>query len=132
MHIQKQRRTVSEKAEPRAEEGILVGFEGTKIYRVWIPGRRRITCTSTATFNEEFNNKLVEVDVIDDAIPFVAENPVTQEPLEFDLGGDSDVAKSDDEAEKASLEDEEVRSQLGEEPSECPDSRLQSSRDRPD
>src|SRR3984957_2934310 len=53
VHIQKGRRTISEKGEPRAEEGILVGFEGTKIYRVWIPGRRGITRTSTIKFTEE-------------------------------------------------------------------------------
>jgi Reverse transcriptase (RNA-dependent DNA polymerase) len=129
VHIQKQRRTVSEKAEPRAEEGILVGFEGTKIYRVWIPGRRGITRTSTVTFDEESNDELLEVDVIDDAIPYVDENPVTQEPLEFDLGGDSDVAKSDDEAEEG---EEPSDDQTGEEPSKYLDSRLQSSRDRPD
>jgi hypothetical protein len=88
VHIQKQRRTISEKAEPRAEEGILVGFEGTKIYRVWIPGRRGITRTSTVTFDEDSNDELLEVDVIDDAIPYDNENPVTQEPFEFDLGVD--------------------------------------------
>jgi hypothetical protein len=131
VHIQKQRRTISEKAEPRAEEGILVGFEGTKIYRVWIPGRRRITRTSTVTFDEESNDELLEVDIIDNAIPYIDENPITQEPFEFDLGGDSDAAKSSDEA-CSQFGEEPSDDQIGEEPSGCSNSRPQSSRDRPD
>jgi hypothetical protein len=43
------------------------------------------------TFNKEPNNKLVEVDVINNAILYVDENSVTQEPFEFDLEGDSNV-----------------------------------------
>ena len=83
------------------------------------------------TFDEESNDELLEVDVIDNAIPYVDKNLITQEPFKFDLGGDSDgdAAKSNDKAEKASLENKEVCSQLGEklsddqigeEPSECP------------
>ena len=53
VYIQKERRVRSEKLEPRAEEGILVGYEGNSIYRVWIPGRKGgIVRTSTVVFDE--------------------------------------------------------------------------------
>jgi hypothetical protein len=61
-----------------------------------------------------------------------SENQVTQEPFEFDLGGDSDPTKSGDEAERAKLEDEEANKQIDEEPSKCLNSRPQSLKDRSD
>jgi hypothetical protein len=135
VHIHKERRIVSEKGEPRAEEGILVGFEGSKIYRVWIPGRRGITRTSTVTFDEgeESYDELVEVNVIDDAVPYVSLDSATEESLDFEIEGDSDPANSGDEAEKADLKDKEANLQDGEVPPEPPqNSRLRSSKDRTD
>src|SRR3984957_1954616 len=104
VHIQKGRRTISEKREPRAKEGILVGFEGTKIYKVWIPSQRGITRTSTIKFTEEEPlEELVEVDVVADPIAF---DGLDQEAKEsFDLfKSDSNSTESSDEVEVADSE----------------------------
>ena len=54
--IPQELRQRSHKLEPRAEIGILVGYEGEHIYRVWIPGRKgfagHIVRTSNARFDE--------------------------------------------------------------------------------
>jgi hypothetical protein len=50
--IEKEKRVVSEKLAPRAEVGILVGFEGHYIYRVYIPLKRRVVRTSHCRFDE--------------------------------------------------------------------------------
>lgn len=54
--IPQELRQRSHKLEPRAEIGILVGYEGEHIYRVWIPGKKgfagRIVRTSNARFDE--------------------------------------------------------------------------------
>jgi hypothetical protein len=54
VHIQKERHTQSDKLGDRAEVGILVGYEGDNIYRVYVPSRRgnKIVRSSTVTFNE--------------------------------------------------------------------------------
>ncbi len=53
VHIPKQRRVQSDKLGDRAVKGILVGFEGNHIYRVYIPGRRGgIVRTSTIEVDE--------------------------------------------------------------------------------
>ncbi|KAI1007632.1 hypothetical protein K3495_g595 [Podosphaera aphanis] len=46
VHIPKEKRDVSEKLTPRAEVGILVGFEGNHIYRVYIASRSKEKITS--------------------------------------------------------------------------------------
>ena len=50
--IEKEKRVVLEKLAPRAEVGILVGFEGYYIYRVYIPSKRRVVRTSHYRFNK--------------------------------------------------------------------------------
>jgi len=63
VHIPKERRVQSEKLSERATEGILVGYEGDKIYRVYIPNRKGgVIRTSTATFDE---NELAKLDFND-------------------------------------------------------------------
>ena len=54
VHIQEERRTKSKKLADRAEEGILVGYEGDNIYKVYVPSRRgnKVVCLLTVTFNE--------------------------------------------------------------------------------
>src|SRR5258708_28741747 len=53
MNIPKERRVKSAKLAPHAEEGYLVGFEGSKIYRVYLPGRaQKIVRTSHCVFDE--------------------------------------------------------------------------------
>ena len=58
---------------PYREEGILVGFKGDHIYRVWIPSRRDIVRTSTAEFheNEGYQGKITSTLFI----PREAEDP---------------------------------------------------------
>lgn len=70
VHIAKERRTTSDKMEARAEEGILVGFEGTHIWRIWVPGRgRKLVRSSNVRFEESAINdskvKLKEIDVVE-------------------------------------------------------------------
>jgi hypothetical protein len=53
LNIPKERRVKSAKLAPHAEEGYLVGFEGSKIYRVYLPGRaQKIVRTSHCVFDE--------------------------------------------------------------------------------
>jgi hypothetical protein len=50
--IEKEKRIASEKLAPRAKVGILVGFKGHYIYRVYIPSKRRVVHTSHCRFDE--------------------------------------------------------------------------------
>src|SRR6202021_354505 len=57
VQIPKERRVTSEKVKERAEVGILVGYEGTHIFKVYIPSRRsplenRIVKSSNVRFDE--------------------------------------------------------------------------------
>ena len=53
VNIPKERRIKSAKLAPHAEEGYLVGFEGSRIYRVYLPGRaQKIVRTSHCVFDE--------------------------------------------------------------------------------
>jgi hypothetical protein len=57
VHIPKEDRVISEKLVPRAEVGILVGYEGSSIYRIYMPpklgrGKGRIVRTSHVRFDE--------------------------------------------------------------------------------
>ena len=50
--IEKEKRVQSQKLAPRAEVGILVGFEGHHIYRVYVSSRRKVIRTSHCRFDE--------------------------------------------------------------------------------
>jgi hypothetical protein len=50
--IEKEKRVVLEKLAPCAEVGILVGFKGHYIYRVYIPSKRRVVRTSYCRFDK--------------------------------------------------------------------------------
>jgi hypothetical protein len=50
--IEKEKRVTSEKLAPRAKVGILVGFKGHYIYRVYIPSKRRVVRTSHYRFDK--------------------------------------------------------------------------------
>ena len=53
----KERRVKSTKLVPHAEEGYLVGFEGSKIYCVYLPGRaQKIVWTLYCVFDESEPN----------------------------------------------------------------------------
>jgi hypothetical protein len=57
VNIPKERRIKSAKLAPHAEEGYLVGFEGSKIYRIYLPGRaQKIVRTSHCVFDESEPN----------------------------------------------------------------------------
>lgn len=53
IHIEQARRPQGDKLHDRAEVGILVGFESTSIYRVWVPSRRAVVRTSHVYFDEK-------------------------------------------------------------------------------
>lgn len=42
VHILIEDRTKAQKMDPRAQKGHLIGYEGTHIYKVWIPASRQI------------------------------------------------------------------------------------------
>lgn len=53
-----QDRVLSQKTIPRAEIGILVGYQGNHIYRVYVASRRTIVSSSNVTFDEKSLNSL--------------------------------------------------------------------------
>ena len=88
-----------QKLEPRAEEGILVGFEGSSIYRVFVPGRKGIVRSSTVVFDEA--EKLPDALQDPEKVPDEKEsetdpetdleiNPELESEPELDLGPDSE------------------------------------------
>jgi hypothetical protein len=50
--IEKEKHVALEKLVPRAKVGILVGFKGHYIYRVYIPSKRRVVYTSHCRFDK--------------------------------------------------------------------------------
>jgi hypothetical protein len=53
VNIPKERRVKSAKLAPHAEEGYLIGFEGSKIYRAYLPGRaQKIVRSLYCVFDE--------------------------------------------------------------------------------
>lgn len=52
VQIPVQKRVLSRKLDKRAEIGILVGYEGQHIYRVYIPGRQKVIRSSAVRFDE--------------------------------------------------------------------------------
>jgi hypothetical protein len=42
----------TQKLEPRAHIGYLVGYESTNIFRIWVPSRNEVIKTRDVTFNE--------------------------------------------------------------------------------
>ena len=73
VNIPKERRVKSAKLAPHAEEGYLVGFEGSKIYRIYLPGRvQKIVRTSHCVFDESEPPET----------PETPENPENQENYE--------------------------------------------------
>ena len=76
VNIPKERRVKSAKLAPHAEEGYLVGFEGSKIYRVYLLGRtQKIVRTSHCVFDE--SEPLETPEDLENP-----ENPENQETLE--------------------------------------------------
>ena len=52
-----EKRTRSEKLNPRAELGILIGYEGENIYKIWVPSRKgdKLVRSSNVRFDESKN-----------------------------------------------------------------------------
>jgi hypothetical protein len=64
VNILKERRLKSAKLDPHAEEGYLVGFEGSYIYRVYLPGRsQKIVRTLYYIFDELLLNQAESQDL---------------------------------------------------------------------
>jgi hypothetical protein len=81
VNIPKERRVKSAKLDPHAEEGFLVGFEGSRIYRVYLPGRsQKVIRTSHCVFDESaFNSTEVGTDhLIEDEVNNLTQNENTQ------------------------------------------------------
>jgi hypothetical protein len=79
INIPKERQVKSAKLAPHAEEGYLVGFEGSKIYHVYLPGRtQKIVRTSHCVFNKSEPLETPE----DPENPENPETPENQETLE--------------------------------------------------
>ena len=53
VHIPKDMRVQSQKLAERAEKGLLVGYEGNSIYRIWLPHKRRVQRSSSVKFLED-------------------------------------------------------------------------------
>ena len=69
--IQKEVRVVSQKLAPRAQVGILVGYEGKHIYQVYLPykhGRGKVVRSSYVRFDEGGVVTEEEVDHIDEGV----------------------------------------------------------------
>lgn len=62
VHIHKERRVVGAKFEPRGEVGVLVGYEGNRIYRVRVPDRRDIVRTASIRFDENSDEHVLDAD----------------------------------------------------------------------
>jgi hypothetical protein len=61
MNILKEQQVKSAKLDPYTEEGYLVGFEGSCIYCVYLPGQsRKVVQTSYCVFNESVSNSTQE------------------------------------------------------------------------
>lgn len=48
-----EKRVLSRKLDARAEIGILVGYEGSHIFRVYVPSRKILIRSSNVRFDEE-------------------------------------------------------------------------------
>lgn len=65
VNIPKERRVQSAKLAPRAEVGFLVGFEGSKIYRIYLPGRaHKIVRSSHCVFDEKEPEMELEPEIV--------------------------------------------------------------------
>jgi hypothetical protein len=96
--IPKETRVTSRKVDRRAEVGILVGYEGEHIYRVWIPssrGQGRIVRSSNVRFDENglISNPSVDEMDTDITISIQAESrgeeDITQGASNLDLNNDT-------------------------------------------
>ena len=52
-YIPRDLRVQSQKMAKRAEKGVLVGYEGSSIYRIWLPHTQRVVRSSSVTFIED-------------------------------------------------------------------------------
>ena len=59
MYILEERRTKGNKLEKRAELEILVGYEGTYIYRVYVPTRKKKKIVKTSNFRFDEKKGLI-------------------------------------------------------------------------
>ena len=95
------------KLDPRSEKGILVGYDSTAAYRIWVPEtskvliRKDVICDEVMDLHEEFE----ELDVRDET---TEPNDATNEP-EVEATVDDRVAEGDDQARYDDTQDHEPR-----------------------
>jgi hypothetical protein len=88
-NIPKERRVKSAKLDPHAEEGYLVGFEGSHIYRVYLPGRsQKIVRTSHCVFDEFASNQADSQDLENLEEDAVSNEVLTPKGMPEDAGLD--------------------------------------------
>jgi hypothetical protein len=81
----------SMKLDPRAFVGHLVGYEGTNIFRVWIPSQRKVIRTRDVTFDE--NDFIYDPSNIDSSIlyPEAVENRLIIAQPRLEQQADADI-----------------------------------------
>jgi hypothetical protein len=52
------------KTEPNALAGILVGYVGTRLYKVWVPGKKRLMISRDVVFHEPLTDEEVELPML--------------------------------------------------------------------
>jgi hypothetical protein len=81
---------VSRRTSPRTHLGYLVGYEGSNIYRIWVPSKATVIRTRDVEFNEdEFFNPDDEHRLEDPLNGFQLEKP-GPEPIQEDLDSDTE------------------------------------------
>ena len=79
MHILEKRRTKKNKLEKRAELKILVKYESTHIYKIYVPIKKgeKIVKTSNVRFNER--KGLIINEEKEEELIFINQNPLNKE-----------------------------------------------------
>ncbi|MFL5692379.1 MAG: reverse transcriptase domain-containing protein [Ktedonobacteraceae bacterium] len=81
---------VSRRTSPRTHLGYLVGYEGSNIYRIWVPSKATVIRTRDVEFNEdEFFDPNAEHRLEDPLDSFQLEKP-SPEPIQEDLDSDTE------------------------------------------
>jgi hypothetical protein len=83
VNIPKERQVKSVKLDPYTEEGYLVGFEGSCIYRVYLPGRsRKVVRTSYCVFDESVSNSTQEEEEVSNTLTDTVEDTGLDQALD--------------------------------------------------
>lgn len=93
----------TQKLEPRAHIGYLVGYDSTNIYRIWIPSEGKVVRTRDVSFDEERFYDPSELGLghvlreeIENIVEFIGLLPPTKEHLIVDLASDEEFTTAND------------------------------------